>query len=1137
MASRYYLKPESTDFLASLCPSPLVTDLVIKQIGIDPDKRVWTFYFSGPRRGTAEFWNELGEKIKTAVPEILHVEFEWEEESLEEYMEQVVKSFAMQPVKYSSPTPPNGNGNGNGNGTRRRRKRRAVLQAEIKGEPIPIKELLEEERNVIILGEVVAFDSRLTRTGKTLIIFDVYDGTDSISCKLFLDEPEDLGIKKGNWLKVLGNLEYQSFDNQLSIMVQSIAHTESPPRLSDDAPEKRVELHLHTKMSGLDGTIDVEDVVKLASSLGHSALAVTDHGVIQAFPDAYSAGKKYGIKILYGVEGYLINDENEKTRPFHIILIAKNQTGLKNLYRLISDSHMHYFYRRPRIPRKVLQKYREGLIVGSACEAGELYQAVLRKDPRAKEIANFYDFLEIQPLGNNEFLIGTELVKTWDDLIGINKQIIALGEELGKPVVATGDVHFLRPEDGFIRTILLAGQGFEDAERQAPLYFRTTTEMLEEFSYLGEEKAHEVVIKNPQLIADKCEELTPVPQGLHPPIIEEAEESLREMTYRSAHLLYGDPLPDIVASRLERELDSIIGNGYASLYWIAHKLVKKSLDDGYLVGSRGSVGSSLVATMCSITEVNPLPPHYVCPSCRWNEFFVKGEVGSGVDLPDRVCPTCGTPVQKLGFDIPFEVFMGFHGDKVPDIDLNFSGEYQGNVHRYTEELFGSEHVFRAGTIGTLAEKTAYGFVMKYLEQVNETRRNAEINRLVSKITGVRRTTGQHPGGMVVVPADKEVYDFTPIQYPANDPSSGTVTTHFEYHAIDDSLVKLDILGHDDPTMLRMLEDLTGVSVVDIPLDDPETMAIFSGLEPLELTEEQIGTPVGTLGIPEFGTRFVRQMLIDTRPTTFSELVRISGLSHGTNVWTNNAQDLIRSGVTDLNNAIATRDDIMVYLIHQGLESGDAFRIMEQVRKGRGLKEQDIALMKQHNVPDWYIESCNKISYMFPKAHAVAYVMMAFRIAYFKVHYPLAFYASYFSLRAVEFDAHLAAQGESAVRKEMAAISAKGNEATARERSMITTLEIVLEAMARGVRFLPVDLYRSSDRQFLIHESSLLPPFASLQGVGLNAAAAIVEARQQGEFTSIEDLRQKSGVTKAVIETLRLHGCLEGLSETNQLTLF
>lgn len=623
MASRYYLKPESTDFLASLCPSPLVTDLVIKQIGIDPDKRVWTFYFSGPRRGTAEFWNELGEKIKTAVPEILHVEFEWEEESLEEYMEQVVKSFAMQPVKYSSPTPPNGNGNGNGNGTRRRRKRRAVLQAEIKGEPIPIKELLEEERNVIILGEVVAFDSRLTRTGKTLIIFDVYDGTDSISCKLFLDEPEDLGIKKGNWLKVLGNLEYQSFDNQLSIMVQSIAHTESPPRLSDDAPEKRVELHLHTKMSGLDGTIDVEDVVKLASSLGHSALAVTDHGVIQAFPDAYSAGKKYGIKILYGVEGYLINDENEKTRPFHIILIAKNQTGLKNLYRLISDSHMHYFYRRPRIPRKVLQKYREGLIVGSACEAGELYQAVLRKDPRAKEIADFYDFLEIQPLGNNEFLIGTELVKTWDDLIGINKQIIALGEELGKPVVATGDVHFLRPEDGFIRTILLAGQGFEDAERQAPLYFRTTTEMLEEFSYLGEEKAHEVVIKNPQLIADKCEELTPVPQGLHPPIIEEAEESLREMTYRSAHLLYGDPLPDIVASRLERELDSIIGNGYASLYWIAHKLVKKSLDDGYLVGSRGSVGSSLVATMCSITEVNPLPPHYVCPSCRWNEFFCK----------------------------------------------------------------------------------------------------------------------------------------------------------------------------------------------------------------------------------------------------------------------------------------------------------------------------------------------------------------------------------------------------------------------------------------------------------------------------------------------------------------------------------
>jgi DNA polymerase-3 subunit alpha (Gram-positive type) len=890
-------------------------------------------------------------------------------------------------------------------------------------------------------------------------------------------------------------------------------------------------------MSGLDGTIDVDDVVRLASSLGHDALAITDHGVIQAFPDAHRAGKKHGVKIIYGVEGYLIDDPESKERSYHIVILAKNQVGLHNLYRLVSYAHLDYFYRAPRIPRALLEKYREGLILGSACEAGEVYQAVLTGNPDVMKIAGFYDYLEIQPLDNNGFLVGTAHIQSRDDLVRINRQIVKIGERLGLPVVATGDVHFLRPEDSLIRTILLAGRGFDDAERQAPLFYRTTGEMLEEFAYLGQEKAWEVVVTNPRKIAEQVGELRPVPEGLHPPHLENAEQDLEEMTYAAAKALYGDPLPQIVQERLDRELKAIISNGYASLYLIAHKLVKKSLDDGYLVGSRGSVGSSLVATMCGITEVNPLPPHYVCPECFWTEFFTEGEVGSGVDLPEKACPVCGALTQRHGFEIPFEVFMGFHGDKVPDIDLNFSGEYQAEIHEYTAELFGEENVFRAGTIGTLADKTAYGFVMKYLEQTNQTRRSAEVNRLVSKLAGARRTTGQHPGGMVVIPPDKSVFDFTPIQYPANDARSGTITTHFEYHALEDSLVKLDILGHDDPTMLRFLQDLTGVKVTEIPLDDEKTMSIFSSLESLGVSEEEIGTPVGTLGIPEFGTRFVRQMLIDTLPRTFSDLVRISGLSHGTNVWTNNAQDLIRQGITDLSNVIATRDDIMSYLMLRGLEATDAFRIMEQVRKGRGLKETDVELLRKFDVPDWYIESCNKISYMFPKAHAVAYVMMAFRIAYFKVHHPLPFYAAFFSLRSGDLDAQLLVGGEQAVRSEMEAIEAKGFDATPKERTTATHLEIVLEAMARGIEFLPVDLYKSSDRWFTIEDGCLRPPFASLQGVGASAAAGIVEARQAGEFISIEDLRQRSGISKAVVETLRLHGCLAGLPETNQLTLF
>jgi DNA polymerase-3 subunit alpha (Gram-positive type) len=1135
MAS-FYLEPEDRYYLASLSSNPLAQKLEIVKIGVEPHKRTWTFVIKGQPQGDQELWQELAQAVQNLVPEVSHVHFEWTMETIDcdvTYLEQAIQQVQNQAENGSLVSEANGpTPRRNGNG-----RRRGLLVNTIGGQAIALRDLVEEERNVVICGEVVSFDSRLTRTGKTLIMFDLYDGTDTLSCKAFLEEPEDLGFKPGDWLKVRGHLQFQSFDQQLSLMVQALALAEAPPALSDDAPVKRVELHLHTKMSGLDGTIDVGDVVKLAASLGHEALAITDHGVVQAFPDAHRAGTKHKVKIIYGVEGYLVDDAASKGRAFHIILLAKNQVGLKNLYRLVSFSHLEHFYRAPRIPRSLLEKHREGLIIGSACEAGEVYQAVLGGNPDVMTIASFYDYLEIQPLDNNLFLLGTTHVQSKDDLARINRQIVKIGESLGRPVVATGDVHYLRPEDSLIRTILLAGRGFEDAEHQAPLFYRTTAEMLEEFAYLGAEKAEEVVIHNPRKLALEVETLRPVPEGLHPPHVDNAEEDLEEMAFLAARETYGDPLPPIVQARLDRELKAIITHGYASLYLIAHKLVKKSLDDGYLVGSRGSVGSSLVATMCAITEVNPLPPHYVCPSCYWTEFYTEGEVGSGVDLPPKTCPKCSTNLRRLGFDIPFEVFMGFHGDKVPDIDLNFSGEYQAQIHDYTVELFGSDKVFRAGTIGTLADKTAYGFVMKYLEQTNDTRRNAEVNRLVSKLAGARRTTGQHPGGMVVVPPDKDIFDFTPIQHPANDSRSGTITTHFEYHALDDSLVKLDILGHDDPTMLRFLQDITGVSVLEIPLDDEKTMSLFSSLDSLGLREEQIGTPVGTLGIPEFGTRFVRQMLIDTSPRTFSDLVRISGLSHGTNVWTNNAQDLIRTGVTDLSNCIATRDDIMSYLMLQGLEAGDAFGIMEQVRKGRGLTDKEEALLRKFEVPEWYIESCKKISYMFPKAHAVAYVMMAFRIAFFKVHYPLAFYAALFSLRAGDLDAQIVCGGEAAVKAELEGIIAKGREATPKERNTVTQLEIVLEAMARQISFLPVDLYKSSDQTFCLEDGALRLPFASLQGVGASAASGIVQAREDGEFISIEDLRQRSGITKAVVETLRLHGCLKGLPETNQLTLF
>ncbi|MBE3575938.1 MAG: PolC-type DNA polymerase III [Firmicutes bacterium] len=1088
-----------------------------------------------------------------------------------------------------------------------------LLGRRFQGEPVPLAKLESDGQRVVVAGEILTREVRNLRSGRKLLIFDLYDGTDSLTVKAFLPEEGDISwateLPPGQWVRVRGSTQMDPYSHELNLLAQDIVTWPAPPGRQDQAPEKRVELHLHTKMSAMDATTDAEAAIKLAARFGHPAVAVTDHGVVQAFPEAYAAAKKAGIKLIYGLEGYLI-EKDEAPKPqalpapaatagpeagweavgnaaprdldsldrleedddapagydaagadlpdsalrapgtaaeggekqgevWHIILLARNQTGLRNLYKLVSEAHLHHFYRHPRLPRAVIQEHREGLLVGTACEAGELFQAVLAgaSEGELARIASFYDYLEIQPVANNEFLLRSGRVRSREELQALNRRIYQLGRRLGKPVVATGDVHFLHPEDAILREILLAGQGYSDAGHQPPVYFHTTQEMLEEFAYLGPEAAYEVVVKNPQAIAAQVEEFPPLPQELFAPEIPGAEEEVRRLTEERARQLYGDPLPDLVRKRLDRELQAIIGHGFAVLYLIAQKLVKKSLDDGYLVGARGSVGSSLVATMCGITDVNPLPPHYRCPHCHYVEFVPEGTAGCGPDLPSKDCPRCGKPLVKDGFNIPFETFLGFEGDKVPDIDLNFSGEYQAQVHRYTEELFGHDHVFRAGTISTLAERTAYGFVRKYLDSQGRQARTAEINRLARGLTGVKRTTGQHPGGMMVVPRSLDIHQFTPVQHPANDASTGIITTHFDYKAISSRLVKLDILGHDDPTVVRMLSDLTGIDARQVPLDDPATLSLFSSTEALGVTPEEIGTSVGVIGIPEFGTPFVRKMLEQTRPHTFSELLRISGFSHGTDVWLNNAQDLIASGVATLNEAIATRDDIMLYLLQRNLPPKAAFKIMEQVRKAKGLKPEDEALMKEHGVPDWYIQSCRKISYLFPKAHAVAYVTMAFRIAYFKVHYPLAFYASYFSVRAEEFDADLVCRGRDAIRQAMAACEAKGNDATQKEKNLATILEVALEAMARGIRFLPVSVYKSADRKFAIEGKALRPPLAALQGLGEAAARQIVAARQERPFSSVEDFRQRTHVNRTVLELLRQHGALGDLPETDQMALF
>ena len=881
----------------------------------------------------------------------------------------------------------------------------------------------------------------------------------------------------------------------------------------------------------------------------HFDIELTQHH--RAIYDAEATGYLFW-KLLQLVQEKEIYNHNElnnhmgegnsyqRSRPHHCTLIAQNDIGLKNIYKLVSYSHIHYFYRMPRIPRSLLEKYREGILIGTACNQGEVFETVLQKsEDEAEKVAEFYDYIEVQPPANYAHLLAGDLVQNEAQILEVIQKITKLGERLEKPVVATGNVHYIDDHEKIYRQILIKSQAGNPLNRQ-PLPdtpFRTTNEMIECFSFLGEEKAKEIVVKNSQFIANQVEEISPVKEDLYTPNIEGADEEVRQLSYDTAHQLYGSPLPKIVQNRLEKELTSIIDNGFAVIYLISHKLVKKSLDDGYLVGSRGSVGSSFVATMMEITEVNPLPPHYICTNCNQNEFITDGSSASGFDLPDKNCPSCGLPYVKDGQDIPFETFLGFKGDKVPDIDLNFSGEYQPKAHNYTKELFGEDYVYRAGTIGTIAQKTAFGYVKGYASDHDLIIKNAEVDRLVQGCTGVKRTTGQHPGGIIVVPSDKEIYDFTPIQYPADDRTSEWKTTHFDFHSIDNNLLKLDILGHDDPTVIRMLQDLSKLNPKEIPIADEEVMKIFEGTESLGVTPEQIGCKTGTLGVPEFGTRFVRQMLEDTKPSTFAELVIISGLSHGTDVWLGNAEQLINDGICNLADVIGCRDDIMVYLMHKGLDASLAFKIMEFVRKGKGLEDEWIVEMRKHDVPDWYIQSCLKIKYMFPKAHAVAYVLMAVRIAYFKVHYPIYFYAAYYSIRAADFELETMIKDSNTLRERIKEIESKGNDASPKEKNLLTVLEITLEMKERGFSMQPVDLYKSSATEFIVEGNTLIPPFNAVDGLGTNAALNIVKAREQGEFLSKEDLRERSRISKTVLEYLDQQGCLDGMEEKNQLSLF
>ena len=1008
----------------------------------------------------------------------------------------------------------------------------------------PIIEVNTELGNCMIHGNVFNIELReIAKIKKHIISFYITDFTSSISCKCFVpsksaDEVAD-SIKKAGCVALRGKVEFDTFSREVTVMARDII-ADKLPTVKDEAEEKRVELHAHTNSSALDAVVSAKDLVTQAIKFGHKAVAITDHGCVQAFPEAFkTAGDK--IKILYGCEGYLIEKGAplaKETKRYHIILIAQNLIGLKNLYKLISASNLEHFYRRPLIPRDVLDRHREGLIIGSACEAGELFRAVLdgKDEETLMRIGSYYDYFEIQPIGNNGYLVRNNTVENENALKDLNRKIVELGEKMEKTVVATCDVHFLRARDEVFRRILQAGQGYTDADIQPPLYFRTTEEMLEEFRYLGEEKAYEIVVTNTNKIADMVENIRPVPKGNFPPEIKGSAEDIERIARETARDLYGDPLPEIVEKRLKRELESVIGNGYADLYNIARLLVAHSREQGYVVGSRGSVGSSFLAFCAKITEVNSLQPHYRCPNCKHSEFVDDEAFDSGCDMPDKNCPVCGTPYVKDGHNIPFETFLGFKGDKQPDIDLNFSGENQSSAHKYTEEIFGEGYVFRAGTVSTVAEKTAYGYVKRYFEDRGIHIHNAEVERLKQGIMKVKTTTGQHPGGVIVLPKGHDIHEFTPVQHPAEDVGSDIITTHFDYHSIDENLLKLDILGHDDPTMIKMLKDLTGVEPTEVPLDDKKVMSLFLNTEALGVTPEDIGSETGTFAIPEFGTKFVRQMLVDTKPTTLGELVRISGLSHGTDVWTNNAQTLVEKKICTLKNAICCRDDIMIYLINRGLPPERAFTIMEQVRKGKKLKPGDEEEMREHSVPEWYIESCNKIQYMFPRAHAAAYVTMSLRVAYFKVYHPIAFYQSYYTVRADTFDYETMATGrENALRKMHELMQIE--KPSARDKATITILEVVNEMYARKIEFLPIDIYRSHPTKYLNIDGKILPALNSIAGLGDKAAQSIADARENGKFFSIDDFKSRTSVSETHIELFKKFGCFKGIPQSAQVDLF
>ena len=1069
--------------------------------------------------------------------------------------------------------------------------------------PKNIADVSTEDGYITVWGDVLKTEVRETKRGTSKIFdFDISDYTSSITVKMFDDkrviDPLVEKINEAGTLVISGGYQFDTFSNQYVLRPYAIASIKKAEK-TDDEPEKRIELHMHTSLSEMDAISSPTALVKQAIKWGHEAVAITDHGVVQALPEAYAAsGKGSKIKLILGMEGYLVDDEkypdflNMKTnqyKRYHIIFLVKEDTsmdesipkeerkyGRKNLYEMISASNVKYFKKRPLIPKSLLRKKRDCIIVGSACEQGEVYQAILDDvdEDKLEEIASFYDYLEIQPNGNNAFMLRTSdqeyvtnkrgeekknrywKVNSEEDLININKKIIALGDKLGKLVVATGDVHFLSEHDAKFRAIIMASKGFDDADNQPPLYFKTTREMLDDFAWAGD-RAREFVIDNPKKIADSImDNIPPIPPGTFQPHIDGANEELTEKCWNMAKDLYGDPVPEYVANRLQRELDSIIGHGFGVLYVIAKRLVEESERNGYLVGSRGSVGSSLAAHFGGISEVNPLAPHYYCKKCKHSEFFLNGEYGSGFDLPVKNCPNCGTPMKRDGHEIPFETFLGFDGDKEPDIDLNFSGEYQSRSHRFTEELFGKEYVFKAGTMATVADKTAYGYVMKYLDErgIQNVTPRAEIDRLTVGCTGIKRTTGQHPGGMVVVPDKYTVEDFTPIQYPSNDESKGTYTTHFDFkNSLHDTLLKLDELGHDNPTLYKYLEDSTGIPVMDVDLSDPLLYQLITSTEPIGVSPEDIDCQTGTLAIPEMGTPFVIGMLLEAQPKTFADLLQISGLSHGTDVWLGNAQELIQNGTCTISEVIGCRDDIMTYLLHKAekyeretgkespLKKKDCFKIMEYTRKGKAPKELPPyeEAMKAVGVEQWYIDSCYKIKYMFPKAHAAAYVIAALRLAWYKIHKPIHFYSAYFTVRGGAIDAVAAVQGKAAVKKKMEEIKLKGNDKTAKDESTYIVLQIVIEMLARGIEFLPVDIYKSDARIYKIEDGKIRLPFGAVDGIGENAAISLAKAREDGggDFLSYDDLMARAGVGKSVCEALKNAGALGDMPESNQISLF